>query len=1316
MSGGIAFAAVPRLDGSEGDGVHLLWTAPPGAGYSLDGWDIERRKAVGRPKVECYALSYDEIEALHRVLRVHTPLADFAVREAACPVPPTPTPETDGPPPVAAAAQGPGCIAYEITLPTGHREVQVRTGVPVVLAVAMRAGKAVAARPSDDSAGTHTASFENLDVDRVILYCRSTTRSLELCVDILPSPKDEDASWSGAELVVKGIQIPIRALDAALTSQADEDALASSRLLASEQFDADSFHNVTELMNVAAADAQDQAPVYASTVERDDLGDPFIEVSSWSYALSLLIDPAWRRMLGFGFLDRAANLEPGQAYDYRLIGRFRRRDVGERLYGFHSVPRGTMLPNTFPFGSLLLRTPESAVVQQLPEPSQDALSSTGRKGIALAGSPCLTLSFAQPVARVALELAPGAQLTWRATTTEFLVGLTQQVFEGVLPAERRVTIETGDPVDTIEISGTSFLYGIRELPAQPVENPDDVVTLSAVRYGVVFADTPLPDPPPYLDTVNLQEPSVPLDPASGPPPAPESLGFRLSWIPPPGPGGPVPWPPDLAAYPPFDALGFRLQRRRVDTSGAYEQLDGAGMSTLVLGSRGGRRDSTPLRPGVDLEAVFPTAPQPVPPVSPLMTLDDVLVTADHAGPPPGSTHEYRIFSVDAIGRASANAREGPVVRLEKHQPPPQPVGPPAPPAGALPTAGVAARVLQADDAELPPGDRALLGPTTNAVVLQWGWTDVERNKDPHASEFRVYWQPLPPDVVAGEVTGPPVLSGGLFELPATLDRPLPADAMKGRYLALPDYPFKVASHTPGQSITLVVEPSALDSSRVPAPAAFEFHPVLTGAEQRPPAWAERSAVVPLTDADSYEYVFRDRLVLDAEHARSRVWVGVSCADDQTYVADALPAAVLNGGRTGNESAVAASAATARYLGRPELTVPPPLPDVPELVTREPVGDTVSVDVDLSGLLPGVTIPAGHRVLVERIGLDRVVACMSAQADGSIGASLPDGTAASYAQPNPGDQAALLEQIRTATPARVEGRFLVDFLIRFAPQLESLWAAALAEPVAFGSVPDTLPRKAERYVHCIRLVDAAGHRSAGAAIAPQIVRVPSLRSPAPPQVVAPSSEDDTLAVEARVLDAFDLSWVVLFAEVTDAGVPADGNLRSPAQLLRLPSRRDLYPLDGIRVRLADGTLLEPMTALDVAAGAVELPDRVLTTTLTPGHTRRVALWSVAMTRDGIPSRLSGPLVALTGEPPLVVPTLTVTTSAGVSSAHWTALAVPALLALERSLDGGTSWSQVSPWLDAGITSYELRAAAGDVRYRVTLRASRGRRATGPEVPA
>ena len=96
-------------------------------------------------------------------------------------------------------------------------------------------------------------------------------------------------------------------------------------------------------------------------------------------------------------------------------------------------------------------------------------------------------------------------------------------------------------------------------------------------------------------------------------------------------------------------------------------------------------------------------------------------------------------------------------------------------------------------------------------------------------------------------------------------------------------------------------------------------------------------MVPITAAEAYQFVFRDRLTLDADRPRVRVWVGVSAADAQPYVDDSLPPATNNGGRSGNESAIVAAEATARYLGRPEFTVPPPLSVVPEQVTDEPAG-------------------------------------------------------------------------------------------------------------------------------------------------------------------------------------------------------------------------------------------------------------------------------------------------------------------------------------------------------------------------------------------
>lgn len=1306
MSGRIAFGAVPRFDGSQADGVHLLWTAPSETGYSVDGWYIQRRKATGRPKIECAELSSAQLQTLHEVLRLQTALAGFSMRIAPCPQ------SFSGGVTALSVAPGP-CRAYGITLAEGHRYVRVSAGVAEMLGIALRHGKAVAATTTATPGGAQTLTFDGVDVDEVQLYCRSEAKSLGVCVDIAPTPDQDAALWANATVIAQGLQAPISTLDPTLTSQAAEDARAQSRLLPGEQFDPDQFHAVSEMMNAAVTAAAGAPPVWTTTVVRDELGDPFVDVAPWSYALALAIEPDWRRMLGFGLLDRAAELESGASYDYRITGHSRRRDVEQPLHGFQSVPRGTTLPTSFALGGLSFQTPAPALVALLPEPSDDELTETGRKGIALDGAGCLTLRLSSPVTEVSLELAPGAGLSWKAGTSEFLTSLLQQTFSGEVAGEQHVVIETAQPVDTIVFSGTAFLYGVRDPPVTPGASPDDIVAGSTTLYGVVFAATPPPDAPGFLDTAVLQEPSVPLDPANGPPPPPESIGFALSWPAPPS-GPVVPWPTDINTYPPSDALGFRLERREVDTGSAYAPLDGSGTQTLVLGSRGSHPDPPALGPGMDLEVAFPVNPAPTAPVSPLIEYDDVLISSGTDGPPLGSTHQYRIVSVDAIGRESPAPREGPVVRLETHQPPPQPVGPPATSDDALPTAGIVARVLRAGDATLGPNDRALLGSSTNAVVVEWGWTDVERVAGPLAHEFRVYWQPLPPDVVNGTATGAAVAAGGLLEMPATLDRPIDADAMQGRYLTLGDYPFLVASHTAGQSITLSLEPSLLDPSRLPLPSGFDHRPVLTGTEQRPATWAERSAVVPLTEADAYQYVFRDRLVIDAEHPSSRVWVGVSCADDQSYVPDALPAAALNGGRPGNESAIAAAAASARYLGRPELMVPPPLPDVPELVTDEPSGDTVTVSLDLAALLPALSVPAGHQLLLERVSLDLIVACMSARDDGSIGVRFPDETTSSYIEASPVDQTALLGQIRSATPARVENRFLIDFLGRFQQKLETLWASATV-PVALGPVTDTLPRKAERYAHRVRLSDAAGRISVGAAIVPLVVRVPSLRSPAPPTLDAPATDSDTLTVEVRVLDAFDLTSVVMFAAYTDANNPANGNVSTPARLLRLPNRRDLYPLDGLRLRLGDGKLLAPAAAVGTNTGTLEVPERVLTTTLTPGYGQRAALWAVALTRDGIPSRLTGPVQTLTGELPLVAPALTVTTADGVTTATWAALTVPALLSVERSSSGGASWSQVSPWLDAGVTEFAIPATAGTVSYRVSLRASRGRTVTGEAVP-
>jgi hypothetical protein len=85
--------AISRQDGSNADGVHLLWAPPRHAGYSLDGFDIWRRASRGKRDYNCYTLTAGELTALHTTLRVQVPGAVIAVRLGPAPAPPGAVPD-----------------------------------------------------------------------------------------------------------------------------------------------------------------------------------------------------------------------------------------------------------------------------------------------------------------------------------------------------------------------------------------------------------------------------------------------------------------------------------------------------------------------------------------------------------------------------------------------------------------------------------------------------------------------------------------------------------------------------------------------------------------------------------------------------------------------------------------------------------------------------------------------------------------------------------------------------------------------------------------------------------------------------------------------------------------------------------------------------------------------------------------------------------------------------------------------------------------------------------------------------------------------
>jgi hypothetical protein len=1472
----IVFAGISRQDGSPGDGIHLIWSPPSGSGYSVRGFDIQRRKAK-RTKITCYTLSEAELAQLHAQFQITIPFARIGVRRSACPtglaksptgvndrisrsigfaalplgrvdnplrrddvvfhvldrngnpapaaeivaveksrglqitkrllitppsgtiaarllmrgkntnidieaaapdgaaIPVTSVPAKNGTdivhveavaidhvtiqarrrdavllgvdidlresslsrgpggaPAIAGLAAAPGpllpgiarlatnpvCLCYEIDFNRRQRLVQVTIRTNSVLAIAIRGGKTIASQLLVNPGGEQTAQFSNAAIDQVLLYVVGAAGGLMVCADVPSQLEEEEAEWRDTKLIAKGVDLPLVTLQPGLGSPAGELAMAKSRLLLGEAIDEAQFADVAQLLNEVVASASLHPPVLVTLLERERQADPFVELRPWPYALSLTIDAAWRRVLGCGFLDPAADLEPGERYDYRIVGRFRRRDVEEQLYGFHDLPTETDLPPAFHMGPVLFRPQPDAVIDFGPSASGGLLHRLGRKGIRLSAAAdveSLSIAFDQPISRLALEIEAevGQTLSYEAEPSSFILGSSSALFTATLPQQRRIEIAFPQPIDLLRLKGAGFFLGVRLLHHPSDTNADEIVTRSAFVLGLRFEATAPPPEPLLVETENLQQSLTSGDPLEATEQGLKEIGFRVRWAPPEDANigsMPLPWPDDIASLPPTIAAGFHIERRNVDTGGPFQAMDEVVPPTLFVGNRAAKGAPATLRTGADLAAIYAEAVFS-PPQDRLMDVEDILIQAELMRAPPGSVHQYRIFSIDAIGRRSVSARLGPPTRLEKHRPPPKPVAP----SGVRPAfapAGVRARFLQSTDPDLTNADRSLLGDSVNSIVIDWGWTERQRIQDPFATEFRVYYQANPPDIFAGAFTSDAVAIGGGFSMQAKFNQPVTADALRGAYLNAGGYPFKVATHDSGDVVTVQLNAALLQPSAVPAQGTFEFLPKLDGAELRPIRWDNRVAVVPITNAADYRFVIRDPVQLDAATPRMRVWVGVSTADSQDYVSDEIPAAAPNGGRAGNESSIAVVAVSGHYFGQPVFIPPPPLPAIPELVTSEPGGTAVNVVLDLDALLSAIPVPSSHQVALECVAVHDLAPLVRAGTDDSIGVTFPAGGTTSYVLANPQDQADFLRQIRSSNPALIEGRFFLDLLQRFTTELASLWQGLGAPVPPTGQFVYVAQAKPERYFHRIRIADAAGRLSSAGAILPKLVRIPSVRAPGTPNVTLADSETDVLQIGVRVRAAYDLSHVLVFALVSEQ--PPDPAAIAAAELLRLPNRRDLSTTDGVRIRLADGTILTVTAVVDVAGAIVEPPDARLTIPLTVGHDRHVAVWCVSLTRDRIPSPAAGPHLAQSGPSPLVVPTLIVTRQDGVDVADWNASPASVQVAVERSRDGGQTWERASPWLPSTITERSVPTPAGARLYRLLLRGRRGPPTAGPPV--
>ena len=528
-------------------------------------------------------------------------------------------------------------------------------------------------------------------------------------------------------------------------------------------------------------------------------------------------------------------------------------------------------------------------------------------------------------------------------------------------------------------------------------------------------------------------------------------------------------------------------------------------------------------------------------------------------------------------------------------------------------------MLVRDAPDLTDDDRDLLdqNSSTTAIVLAWAWTDEQRELDPWTNEFRVYTSTGGVGPVPGRVTIVTEIGGGRFAVDLGLARSVTADAARGGYLPAGGE-YRILAHGAGTTIQATVETlvPAEDGTFTAPRLGLTVLPVpLRAAQTRPDAWDVRLDVVPLTAAETYERVLRDLLLPSADAPRTNLWLGVSAADAEPYVDDSLP----GGGRPGNESPLVAVRCEAHYHGRPVLEVPLPIGDVPVVTTARASAAGVEHDLDLLPFLPDTGLAAGERVVVEYLADGDLLAAL--RVDGSDVVAVPPPAAPREADeapivvPSPSDQAAIAAAL-AAEPPDLADRYVVWLAARhpfadwlFAP-LEPA-AYTLGQPVSFSFAPGTA-----RYVVRVRRVDAAGHRSAGAATCAVVLRVPVVAPLAPPAFLGArwTTTPDGPRVELRTTAPDERTTHLLtWTAATDP---------RGAELATVGSRRDL-PGFGVRLRSTAGDSLTP-AVVDIGVHAVVDPgtgERTVTTVVEAG-TGPHFVWLAAVDRDGVPSGLSG----------------------------------------------------------------------------------------------
>ena len=451
-----------------------------------------------------------------------------------------------------------------------------------------------------------------------------------------------------------------------------------------------------------------------------------------------------------------------------------------------------------------------------------------------------------------------------------------------------------------------------------------------------------------------------------------------------------------------------------------------------------------------------------------------------------------------VGRPSADWTESGDVTLEKHVPPPVPVGTrgrrgpygldsrDAGGAGgegrprADPDARHAQLAALAANPELTSQRAAIGAATSNVIELRWGWHDRQRRLDPHAREFRVYVAP-PLNRVTGEnPRRHPARAGHLLaRRPADAPGRAPRGGRDVR--ARPVSVLRPVAQA--DSDRFDVEARAEDAPP-PAPGPVTLSLRRAPGMTRPSAWRERVEVQPITAATTYRALIVDELTLRPNDPKDTIWVGVSSADAQRYVLDSRASDPAP--RPGNESAVVPVACQGRYTERPVLADIPLIADVTSIVmSRSPPAGSRPRDRSDGRPRPHAADRRPARP-ARACRAPRVMSTYRLDDGGNLIARVVDREpsepwqvpAALLATLHPADRTAIANGVAGRAP--LEDRHLC-YLAAAHPYADRLFSpAAAAGPL--GPTAVQLPGNAERWVYRVRAADAAGNLSEGAAVA------------------------------------------------------------------------------------------------------------------------------------------------------------------------------------------------------------------------------------------